>query len=180
MLPKVIFICGIHGSGKTTLGQKLSKKFHFPFDSASNIIKKISEQNWDNEKRVKDMDRNQNVLLEGITKLYSHDKIIILDGHFTLLDNEKKITYIPIETFRNLNLSCVISCITSPEKIVKRLKERDGNTSVDVDNLKHFQKAEIKYANKISNQFGIPILLHDTNTDNIEDLFDKIIKGGKL
>ncbi|WP_051591030.1 ATP-binding protein [Bacillus sp. UNC438CL73TsuS30] len=176
-MPKVIFICGIHGSGKTTLGQKLSKVFHYPFDSASNIIKKMAEQNWDNEKRVKDIDKNQNILLRGINILYSQDKFIILDGHFTLLDNEKQISYIPIEMFQNLNLSCVISCITPSEIIVERLKERDGNTSFDVDTLNNFQEAEKVHANNISTQLGIPLLSHKTDKGNLEDLAKKIIKG---
>lgn len=179
-MPKVIFICGIHGSGKTTLGQNLSNMIHIPFDSASRIIKNMTEENWDNEKRVKNIDRNQNILLEGINNIYSEEEIISLDGHFTLLNKDKEISYIPIEVFQNLNLSCVITCITSLEKIVERLKERDGNTTVDVNTLNKFQEAEQKHANNISIQLGIPIISYDTNKKNLEDLVDKLIKGGLL
>lgn len=179
-MPKIIFISGIHGSGKTTLGQKLSRELQLPFDSASSIIKKMTEQNWDNEKRVKDIDKNQNILLDGLEKLYSQVKTIILDGHCTLLNKEKRITYLPLETFQNLNLSCIIICTTSLEKIIDRLKERDGNSFIDVSTLDNFQEAEIKHANKISNELGIPIINIDTNKEKLESLVNKIIKGGLL
>ena len=179
-MSNVIFICGIHGSGKTTLGKKLSEILNIPFDSASSIIKKMSEQNWDNQKLVKEIRSNQNALLEGINKLYSHDRIIILDGHFTLLDRDRKISYIPIQTFQKLNLSCVITCITTSKLIVERLKERDRNTSVDINTVNLFQEEEINYANKVSKQIGIPNIYHDTTKESINDLVDKIIKGGIL
>jgi adenylate kinase len=179
-LSNVIFICGIHGSGKTTLGQQLSAKIHNPFDSASKIIKEMTEQNWDNEKRVNDINKNQNILLEGINKKYSDKEVLILDGHFTLLNKEKQITNLSIETFRNLNLSCIILCVTSVDKIIERIKERDGNTSMDFDTLGTFQEAEQKHANIISIQLGIPIFYYDTNKQEIDDLVKILIKEGIL
>ena len=42
---------------------KISRELQLPFDSASNVIKKMTEQNWDDEKRVRDIDSNQNCWL---------------------------------------------------------------------------------------------------------------------
>lgn len=50
---RTIFIAGIHGTGKTTLGKELAKTLNYPFDSSSNIIKRFAETNWDSQKEWK-------------------------------------------------------------------------------------------------------------------------------
>ncbi|MGD7009506.1 ATP-binding protein [Metabacillus sp. 84] len=174
---KVIFISGIHGSGKTTLGQKLSQKMNLSFDSASNIIKKMNQINWDQEKRVSNINKNQDVLLAGINKLYSKEELIILDGHFTLIDSEYQINYLPIEIFQNLNMSYIICCITPLETVLERLKERDGNNTIKIDEIRRFHQAELMHAKNIANQLNVPVISYNTEMEELEYLITTLIKG---
>lgn len=177
-MPKVIFISGIHGSGKTTLGNKLSEKLGIPFTSASSIIKRMSVQNWDNEKKVTDITQNQNVLYEGIKKFYPNCKTLILDGHFTLLDKKNSVTCISTEIYSMLNISLIIACTAEPNIIVERLKARDDNTNVNEHLLNTFQIEENKHASSVAKQLNIQIIFHDTNKNSEENLVEFIKKVG--
>ncbi|USK71727.1 ATP-binding protein [Peribacillus asahii] len=178
-MPRVIFISGIHGSGKTTLGKNLSNKLGIEFAISSEVIKKeLKHQNWDNEKRVSNIEENQNILCNGIEKNYANSKTIILDGHFSLLNREKRITNLPFGVFSQLNITFIITCITKVDLIKERLQNRDNNNDIDIHQLETFQKTEINQAQKIANQLNVPLILFNTQIDSEEDLFYKLKKGG--
>lgn len=65
----VIFVCGVHGVGKTTFCQRLAKTLNIPHFSASALIREkasyaVSEKSGD--KQVKDIDANQVILLDNV------------------------------------------------------------------------------------------------------------------
>ncbi|WP_067841449.1 ATP-binding protein [Amphibacillus sediminis] len=177
-MPNTIFISGIHGSGKTTLGTELSKKLQIPFDSASNIIRRTANQNWNNEKKVKNIDQNQNILKQGVEQLYRHYENIILDGHFTLLNEEGQIKEVGIDTFRSLGINAIIMCVANPEGILERLKHRDNRAAFTYEELSMFQKKEEYQAKNIAAQLNVPIQIYETDNNNkILDLIN-FINGG--
>lgn len=139
---RTIFIAGIHGTGKTTLGKELAKTLNYPFDSSSNIIKRFAETNWDSQKRVENIVLNQNALIDGIKHFYSEDETILLDGHFTLLDKNNKITKLPKQTFEDLNIKSIILCTANPRIIVERLISRDTNNNITIEEILLFQESE--------------------------------------
>jgi adenylate kinase len=88
---KVFFIGGIHGVGKTTFCKQLITNLNnFKHLSASDIIKKYKNSDEFDTKRVKDIDKNQLLLINGLKK-EKKDSNILLDGHFVLLDKEDNI-----------------------------------------------------------------------------------------
>lgn len=123
----IIFVCGIHGSGKTTLCSYLSDKLNIPFFTASELIKgKNSTQlpTYPN-KVVSNIDMNQEILLNSLIDI-SQYQCIILDGHVTLFDKDNGISKIPISFFKLLNIITIILLNTSAYNIIKRLKARDN------------------------------------------------------
>ena len=66
----MIFVCGIHGVGKTFFCEKLSKRTKLPMFSASRLILDNKEKNFKN-KQVDNIDINEEVLIDQINKLQS-------------------------------------------------------------------------------------------------------------
>ncbi|MCO7125160.1 ATP-binding protein [Sporolactobacillus shoreicorticis] len=178
-MTQIVFISGIHGSGKTTLGKKISEEINIPFDSASNIIKTVSSQNWDKYKKVTDISGNQSKLAKGIAELYANDNILILDGHFCLLDKDNEVIEIDLKTFQEIHIKLIICCTANYHTISKRLSERDQNYKVDLEQIKLFQEKEIEHATEVSNQLNVPIIFFDAEKNNEGELLNNIkIIGG--
>ena len=59
-------------------------------------------------KVVKNINDNQGLLLSSIEKHVDKNSTIILDGHFCLLNSEKQITPIPLETFTCLSPAALV------------------------------------------------------------------------
>lgn len=98
---KVIFIGGAHGVGKTTVCQALSKMLNLPQVTAGALIREgrdavASKHRY---KNVADMDANQALLLEGLRSRWSHEAeegaLLLLDGHFALLDLYGNVVSVP-------------------------------------------------------------------------------------
>lgn len=85
----LVFLGGVHGVGKTTICEQLTSKYQIDHYSASNLIR--SEQALAisrNSKKVSDVDSNQNLLLNAVSKLMlDPSRQVVLDGHFTLVND---------------------------------------------------------------------------------------------
>ncbi|HEL1146944.1 TPA: hypothetical protein TVJ95_001926 [Streptococcus equi subsp. zooepidemicus] len=58
---------------------------------------------------------------------FHEDEIVILDGHFTLLDSLGQIVELPYSTFDGLKINRIILKIEVPSTIQKRLMKRDNS-----------------------------------------------------
>jgi len=152
----VIFISGVHGVGKGTLGQKLSSYFGYPIFSASTLIKKEKNAEVDKNKVVIDADKNQDYLISALNKLNINSDFIILDGHFCL-QGDKGIIEIPLGTYKGINLSAVILLVDKPSAIYERLYSRD-NTALDLKVLQHLQDGEKEHARFVVDSLNVPII----------------------
>lgn len=121
-MAKIIFVSGIHGVGKSTLCNELSKLFGWPHFSCSELIKQNSTY-VERSKLVNNINKNQEALLYGISQI--KDEIILLDGHFCLLDNQKNIMKLDMEIFKSFNPITVLNVTCNENIILKRLYERD-------------------------------------------------------
>lgn len=125
---KLIFITGVHGTGKSTLAKKLSEKFNIHFFTASEIITKASNDMYHklDYKCVPSIEKNQSILLTELVRMRALYDIFILDGHFVLLDHDSIPTPIAVKFISKIAPSLVILITDDPSKIAKRIFNRDG------------------------------------------------------
>lgn len=155
----IIFVGGIHGVGKTTLCNEISEKLKIENYSSSALIAKLNSEKVREDKKVVDIEQNQDILIKAInTYLFNNQKKYILDGHFCLINNLGYVENVPIETFKQLNLKAIIIVTDSPERIITKLELRDGG-KYSLEFIKVFQEKEIAYAKSIAEQLGIQCII---------------------
>lgn len=155
----IIFIAGIHGVGKTTASQVMSKKLGIPHLSASNVIK---EENSfavnETSKLVANVKENQQLLINGLKKA-AHNHWILLDGHFTMRrKSDGELENVPIEIFIDINVSAIVLYIDSPTDISDRLFARD-QVRQSKESLHLHQENEITHAKYVATTLDIPLIV---------------------
>ncbi|UPQ89742.1 ATP-binding protein [Vibrio sinaloensis] len=123
-MPKIIFVSGVHGVGKSTLCGKLSEKFGWAHYSCSDLIKENSDY-VESSKLVSTADKNQQALLMGLSKLT--EEVVLLDGHFCLLDKDEQVIELPFEVFDAISPSAILLATCDEETIHQRLELRGGH-----------------------------------------------------
>lgn len=121
---KIMFVSGVHGVGKSTLCRKLSEKFGWAHYSCSDLIKQNSDY-VESSKLVSEADKNQQALLIGLNKLT--EEVVLLDGHFCLLDKEEKVIELPFEIFDEISPYAILLVTCEEETIRQRLELRGGH-----------------------------------------------------
>ena len=163
---RVIFVAGVHGVGKGTLSDVLTKKYQLEAFSASNLIRDEKKSKVDINKVVQDPKDNQDHLSNAIEKLTARSSRILLDGHFCLNSSEG-IFKVPTSTFDSLCLEAVFLVIEKPSIIFERLLKRDGG-SMDIELIETLQNEEILQAKFITSYLKIPLIISESG--NIKDL----------
>lgn len=167
----VVFVGGVHGSGKTTICQELARRTGYSHLSISEIIKKEKKTVFESAKRTQDIDANQKVLINWL-KDNPFMKNIIFDGHFALLDNDSKIVCVSDQVFKCICANAFVF-INPPVEVVRdRLRNRDG-VIWSPTILKKLGEAELNWANKLSESFNIPIYVSN-GADN--DAIERFLK----
>lgn len=161
---KIVFIGGIHGVGKTYFCNKLANTLDIPHFSASDLIAKQRNLAFTESKSVEKIDENQDYLIQAIHNFTSEHPVILLDGHFCLLNKEDNISRVPEETFIKMKPACYVVLQDASEKIALRLNERDGR-AYNPDFLESFQLTEIEYANELAGKYTTPLFIQSTNSN---------------
>lgn len=160
----LIFIGGIHGSGKTYISKNYLSTFSYKHNSASNIIKEEGNE-IKIDKTVDNLDLNQIALIQGLKKIENINRRNILDGHFCLINKDFKIEKIPFEVFKKINPTMIILTTAPDKEIMNRIKKRNIDNNYNIS-IKMFQEAEEEYAFSIAKELNIPILKIDTSKNN--------------
>lgn len=171
-LKNIIFIGGIHGSGKGKICEEITSNFNINHLTASEVLKwtEISEQS---SKTVVDISDTQNRLISNLQKIIKEEEIYLLDGHYCLLNSQNQPEKIPIQTFVDINPNKIILVIANSKEIKKRLETRDNKT-YDLSLIDAFQNLEIEYANEISKVLSKPILIVDSLKFDLNNLINFI------
>lgn len=151
----MIFVGGIHGSGKSRICREIFEPSGYQCLTASSLISGLGRKT-DHNKRVDCVSGNQESLLQALENKRGNNSRLLLDGHFTLVNGKEEIEPINIEVFRAMNLNKIILVKGDPEEISKRLNERDKRiwrTSF----LEDFQKEEEAHARFVAKDIGIPL-----------------------
>lgn len=175
---KIFFIAGIHGVGKTFLCNQIVDKFNFKTYSASKLIEEFKQEKFDNNKKIKDINNNQEYLIRAINRIRSKKDIFVLDGHFCLLNSESQVTRIPEDTFLKISPNAILVLHDTVNNIIKRLQNRD-HVTYDVDLIDTFQKEELKYSLEIAEILQVPYLRYK-NTEDINKVWNFLLHSLKL
>ncbi|MGU1385698.1 ATP-binding protein [Pseudomonas aeruginosa] len=160
----VIFIAGVYGVGKSSLCAKLSRQLGVPWFTASDIIKQErGAASWGRQKLTSEIERNQASLISGVRKLSLAHERIILDGHFALLNQDRSINLVSMETFVGLNVEIAVLLEDDSERIARRLFERDKE-SWDLRLLNRLGLAERKRAEEFSRECNVPLGIFNYNS----------------
>lgn len=162
---KIIFISGIHGSGKTTLGASLSKELNIPLFSASKLIYDSKNASPPSDKRVQNINYNQILLMDALKHL--QNDLIILEGHTCLIDSQNRVQRISPSVFESLNISCIVFVRSEVQSSAVRLQVRDGYIH-SIKLLSRLQKEEWNYLQWIKEIKGIPLFTFDSTMDPVE------------
>ncbi len=155
---------GVHGVGKTTLLENLKKDVRFVALSISDLIRRAGNKIQSSDKFTKNIANNQELWKEELAN-YSFNKdndVVILDGHFTLLNHSKEIVELPFSTFDGLEISKIILKKENPIIIRERLEKRD-NQYWEQELIESFQESEENQALEFSRLKNIPIFIYDSD-----------------
>lgn len=149
MNKNIIFVSGIHGVGKTTFAKKLSGILGDVYYSSSDLIKRQNSALDFPDKKVSDVDKNQDILIQGINNFVSETNFI-LDGHFVLLGSDGQPIDIPEKTFVDLSPKQLILLSLDVDTIYERLKFRGNIISQEtLGQLQNKEVAQCYYISKI-------------------------------
>lgn len=169
----MIFISGVHGVGKSYFCNLVRKSIGIECYSASSLIEERKKQGFPPDKRVSDIDENQQYLLDAVDDLRTGVGEFLLDGHFCLLNTEGVITRISIDSFTTLKPEAIILLTEDPDIIAKRRQKRD-NIEHKASEIKAFQDEEIKYAREVAEILCVPLKI-STGSGDINSTIDFIL-----
>lgn len=169
----IIFVGGIHGVGKSTLCHYLSDKLEIKHYASSELIGRLDSERIGLNKKVSDVEGNQNILIDSVNAYLDNNHDYLLDGHFCLINNNNCIEYVPINTFKELNLKGILIVVDTPKNIINKLEHRDGKI-YSSEFVQLFQNKEIGRAKYVSEQLGIENII--INLEKNEKNYKKIVK----
>lgn len=174
MYKNIIFVGGVHGAGKSSICNEIIQKTDFLHIIASDIIRTTSEEI--KSKIVRNISKNQSLLLEGLKKVINSQKKYILDGHFCLRNKQNLIEKLPLTVFKQISPIGLILIKSNATSIVKRLQKRD-NLQYNNDFINNWQRIELEHAKYISESLNIylEIFENDNNKFDYDKLKKKIV-----
>lgn len=93
MARKIIFVGGIHGSGKSYFCRKVHHSLQLEYITASSLIGRSKE------KQVQNVPANQDILVDAIHSKLSRFQNYLIDGHFCLLTKSSEVEKVNIKVF---------------------------------------------------------------------------------
>lgn len=155
MKRRIIFIGGIHGVGKSTFCQSLASKIKAKHLSASELIVMAKNEESSSSKRVKNINKNQNILIHAMNEYLNDDVLYLLDGHFCLINETGEISKVPEQTYRSISPMAIILLHDDPNRIHTRLNDRD-NKHYNLEFIRDFQNQELTYSKQVADKLNIP------------------------
>ena len=150
----MIFVSGVHGSGKTYFCGRVEEALGCSTYSASKLITQRKQSGFAPDKLIPDIEDNQAYLLSAVEELNEKSSSYLLDGHFCLLNADGIVTRIVSYTFVALSPSAFLLITAEPELITERRQERDG-IEHNAEDIRHFQDEELAYATELSERLNI-------------------------
>lgn len=164
----MILVVGVHGVGKTTLIEEIKTDSITAFFSISDLIRSTGKEIDPREKCISNINDNQLLWKEKLKSYqFTDEDIIILDGHFNLIDDNEEIVTLDFNTFEDIGIDKVILKREKSEIIHQRLKERDGNTW-DINVILKLQELEEKQSTEFCNINQIPMFIYQSRNQFLD------------
>ena len=155
----VLFLAGIYGVGKSTLGETLSQRQGIPFYSAGDLISQVNGEIYGANKIVADKVGNQYILAIQIERLLKQYDRILLAGHFCIVNKRGEVDCLPQDTFKKLHLNKIILLEAEEEQILDHLRSRDAKY-YSPELVTALRQAEREMAYAVSTELNCPIATH--------------------
>lgn len=159
-----MFIGGVHGVGKTTICKASLDPLGFDCISASELIRRHVTMHK-TDKRVRNVGKNQDVLVAESNKEKSKSLLYGLDGHYCLLNKDGDIERLSIEVFRSLGFDLLALVDSTVDEVVKRLQARDG-TKWSKKTVAALMSAERTHARRVAKALNMPLVVLDAQKEN--------------
>lgn len=124
-MPKLIMMCGVSGSGKSTIAMRYAVKQSAIIFSSDSIRGEI----YGDENCQKNPGRVFDILHQRITKTLSEGFDVVYDA--TNLSCKRRMSFLKSIAHIDCAKECVV-VITTPEDIEKRMKQRDRKVPMEV------------------------------------------------
>jgi adenylate kinase len=129
----IVFVGGIHGVGKTTVSRALAALLGAKHVTAGALIRETASRSETvtvgiGNKAVPNVDGNQTLLLKGLDAYRARvgEGPILLDGHFSLLDQSGAVVAIPMPVFVTISPVAVVLVEADHSVVHARLVQRDA------------------------------------------------------
>ena len=155
----VLFLAGIYGVGKSTLGETLSQRQGIPFYSAGDLISQVNGEKYGANKVVADKVGNQDILAMQIDRLLKQCDRILLAGHFCIVNKHGEVDCLPQDAFKNLHLDKIILLEAEEEQVLDHLRVRDAK-KYSPELVAALMQAEREMAYAVSAELNCPIATH--------------------
>ena len=155
----VLFLAGIYGVGKSTLGETLSQRQGIPFYSAGDLISQVNGEIYGANKVVVDKVGNQDILAMQIERLLKQYDRILLAGHFCIVNKRGEVDCLPQDAFKNLHLDRIILLEAEEGQILDHLRARDAK-KYSPELIASLMQTEREMAYAVSSELNRPIATH--------------------
>lgn len=159
-----MFIGGVHGVGKTTICKASLDPLGFDCISASELIRRHVTMHK-TDKRVRNVGKNQDVLVAESNKEKLKSLLYGLDGHYCLLNKDGVIERLSIEVFRSLGFDLLALVDSTVDEVVKHLQARDG-TKWSKKTVAALMSAERTHARRVAKALNMPLVVLDAQKEN--------------
>lgn len=160
LLPKIIFVAGVHGVGKSHLCAEICTAFNAQHLSAGDLIRQLRREETTIDKKVRDVVENQDLLLRALNKYLVTSELRVLDGHFCLLEANNRVRKIPRTVFEQIGPAGVVLLTDDVIDIQQRIRNRD-QVMYEVALLAELQRQELEHGVEVCSQCNIPILVRN-------------------
>ena len=166
----MILVCGIHGSGKTQYCNNLKLKYGINVYTASQLIDERIPLKQNKTKKIDQINRRQEVLLEKVKSLLSCEKNFILNAHLCLVNTENKIERIPLNVFQSMPITEIHLVECSSVEIKDRIYHRDEIVWDEIF-INKFIETERKYAQELAELLNVNLKIADTSLNKKKILY---------
>lgn len=174
----IILFSGVHGVGKGYfIKENIKDNDNIICVSASELIRQYRNSEDAGYKKVKDVEGNQEILLDALRRMVmSVDKSILLDGHLCIINSNSEVETISDSFISKAQMKGIILLQEEIPIIEQRQKARDG-LSLSAEMIREIQCKEKLYAELLFKKYKIPFEI--ISSECRRDQFLKIINTMK-